>query len=403
MKILLLAVSFIFSTVCAFSQHNHFVYVQSDNKQPFYIRLNDKVYSSSASGYAIISKLQKGDYSLSIGFPKNEFPQQSISINVSGDAGYMLKNFGDKGWGLYNIQTMAVNMPSSGAAGNTGTVATSGNKDGFSNTLADVVKTPSIKEAIKDTPVTAKPEPVKEVALVTETHTPVVVKPAAVKMINSTKDNSGRSAVYVDNTSGDTINVFIPYDTKVNAPVATPVLQKETAKETIKEPVKETVKDDKKFLDIELVNPNTTVDTAKQAVTTVSEKVVAEEVKPSTTIIANPLPVSTPPATNSKPLTINSDCRSLANNDDFFKIRKKMAAEDKEDDMIAAAKKMFRSKCYSTEQVKNLSVLFLKDKDKYDFFDAAYPHIHDTQNFSALESQLTDPYYITRFKAMIRN
>ena len=80
-----------------------------------------------------------------------------------------------------------------------------------------------------------------------------------------------------------------------------------------------------------------------------------------------------------------------------------MAAEDNDEDMIVAAKKMFKSKCYSTEQVKNLSVLFLKDKGRYSFFDAAYPFIHDTQNFGRLESQLSDPYYVTRFKAMIRN
>jgi hypothetical protein len=403
MKILLLAASLIFSSVCAFSQHNHFVYVQSDNKQPFYVRLNDKVYSSSASGYAIISKLQKGDYVLSIGFPKNEFPLQSIGINVSGDAGYMLKNFGDKGWGLYNIQTMAVNMASSGTAGSVAATTTQPKDDGFSNTLSGVVKTPvQVATPAKDTPIVTPPAPVTEVKLVTEpVKTPVVEKNGGIKMLNSIKDNSGRSAVYIDNIAGanDTVRIFIPASTKVAVPV----------KEPVKEPLKEIVREDKKFLDIELVNPNAKVDSVKEVI---SEPVKTTVVTtPVTTPVAttNPQPVTTAPATttpvtvSSKPLSINSDCRSLANEDDFFKIRKKMAAEDKEDEMIAAAKKMFKSKCYSTEQVKNLSVLFLKDKDKYNFFDAAYPFIHDTQNFSSLEKQLSDPYYITRFKAMIRN
>ncbi|MCP9751916.1 DUF4476 domain-containing protein [Ferruginibacter sp. HRS2-29] len=395
MKILLLAVSLIFSSVCAFSQHNHFVYVQSDNKQPFYVRLNDKVYSSSASGYAIISKLQKGDYVLSVGFPKNEFPQQSISINVSGDAGYMLKNFGDKGWGLYNIQTMAVNMASGGTAGS-GTAATTQPKDdGFSNTLSGVVKTPvQVVTPAKDSQLTVQPTPVTEVKLVTEpVKTAVVENAGSIKMLNSTKDNSGRSAVYIDNIAGanDTVRIFIPAVTKAVIPV--------------KEPVKEVVKEDKKFLDIELVNPNAKVDSVKEVIAEpVKTTVVATTPAASNPQPANPQPVTVAPVTTpTKPLTINSDCRSLASDDDFFKIRKKMAAEDKEDDMIAAAKKMFKSKCYSTEQVKNLSVLFLKDKDKYNFFDAAYPFIHDTQNFSSLEKQLSDPYYITRFKAMIRN
>ena len=80
-----------------------------------------------------------------------------------------------------------------------------------------------------------------------------------------------------------------------------------------------------------------------------------------------------------------------------------MTAEKDEDGMVKAATRMFKQKCYSTEQVKNLSVLFLKDEGKYKLFDAAYPHIHDTQSFKQFESQLTDTYIITRFRAMIRN
>ena len=79
-----------------------------------------------------------------------------------------------------------------------------------------------------------------------------------------------------------------------------------------------------------------------------------------------------------------------------------MASETNADDMIKAAKKRFKSACYSTEQIKNLSVLFLKDETRYNFFDAAYPFVHDTQNFADLVTALSDEYYITRFKAMLR-
>ena len=39
------------------AQQFHFVYLQTDNKQPFYVRINEKLYSSSASGYVVIPKL----------------------------------------------------------------------------------------------------------------------------------------------------------------------------------------------------------------------------------------------------------------------------------------------------------------------------------------------------------
>jgi hypothetical protein len=80
-----------------------------------------------------------------------------------------------------------------------------------------------------------------------------------------------------------------------------------------------------------------------------------------------------------------------------------MVSQDSEDAMISIAQKFFKAKCYSTEQVKNLSVLFLKDEGKYKFFDLSYAFVSDSHNFYTLESQLKDTYYIARFKAMVRH
>ncbi len=71
--------------------------------------------------------------------------------------------------------------------------------------------------------------------------------------------------------------------------------------------------------------------------------------------------------------------------------------------MIKVAKKFFRSKCFTTDYIKNLSGLFLTDDGKYNFFDAAYPFVSDSGNFYMLEALLSDTYYINRFKAMIHH
>ncbi|MEI8059233.1 MAG: DUF4476 domain-containing protein, partial [Ferruginibacter sp.] len=93
------------------AQQNHYIYIQTENKQPFYVKLDKSVLSSTASGYLIIPKLLDGDYTLKIGFPKNEWAEQSINCIVnSKDGGYVLKNFGDKGWGLFNLQTLVLVM-----------------------------------------------------------------------------------------------------------------------------------------------------------------------------------------------------------------------------------------------------------------------------------------------------
>jgi hypothetical protein len=99
--------------------------------------------------------------------------------------------------------------------------------------------------------------------------------------------------------------------------------------------------------------------------------------------------------------TTNSDCKAFANNEDFLRLRKKMASENNDDQMIKIAKKYFHTKCFSIEQIKNLSFLFLSNEGKYRFFDVAYPFSSDSEQYKMLQSQLTDSYYINRFKAMI--
>ena len=78
-----------------------------------------------------------------------------------------------------------------------------------------------------------------------------------------------------------------------------------------------------------------------------------------------------------------------------------MAGESTNDGMIKIAKKFFRSQCFSTEQIKNLSFLFLNDEGKYQFFDSAYAFTSDSSQYLILQSQLKDTYYVNRFKAMI--
>ncbi|MDQ2862940.1 MAG: hypothetical protein M3R50_04675, partial [Bacteroidota bacterium] len=73
----LIAVIFLCTVAFAASaQQDHFIYLQTENTQPFYVKVNNKLISSSAMGYVIIPKLNDGDYTLHIGFPKNEFPEE---------------------------------------------------------------------------------------------------------------------------------------------------------------------------------------------------------------------------------------------------------------------------------------------------------------------------------------
>jgi hypothetical protein len=94
-------------------------------------------------------------------------------------------------------------------------------------------------------------------------------------------------------------------------------------------------------------------------------------------------------------------CQDIASDRDFLKLRRSMAAENNDERMVTHARKYFRAKCFSTEQVRNLSALFLTSAAKYQFFDAAFGHVTDAGSFAALGTEIKDEYYARRFKALI--
>jgi hypothetical protein len=368
------------------AQQNHFIYLQTANKQSFYIKLNKKLLSSSASGYLIIPKLQDGNYQLTIGFPKNEWPEQNVTCSVNKkDVGYLLKDFGEKGWGLFDFQTMEVVMSGIKATENK-TVASEEKKDIVSSSAnnGSPEKNPEDKPAIK--------EEIKPAVVAEKNAEALKTRSQITKWLNNTNAD-GMELGYIDwvNEHPDTIRVFIPAD-KSNETVKTEKNKEELVIEVPKKlPVQNS---DPKFIDIELHNPNSKIDTVlKQTIPLVNDEKKAAVVKT----------VEIPKENISKTVMINSDCKNFATEDDFLKLRKKMAAEDNEDDMVDVAKKLFKSRCFTTEQVKNLSFLFLKDAGKYKFFDVAYAFVSDSYNFSSLETQLTDTYFISRFKVMMRH
>jgi hypothetical protein len=433
MRAFLCAIVLLFFSNISQAQKYHFAYLQTDDKQTFYVRVNDKTYSSSAAGYLVIPKLTPGTYNLLVGFPKNQWPMQTITIEIGEkDLGYLLKNFGDKGWGLFNINTMNVVYASSGQPAAPVKIEESSGS-GFSDILADVVSTPSIKEKTREEPAkrTQVAEPaipvVKEtvdVAVKETSQVPALAsqvniaaekeektlpaKNNSVKRVSIVSDDHATVMIYhVQNGDAlDTVSVILPPKEETMAYVSVqdpspemtevPVEQKQITIELESKPSEPgnkprpdpVSKNEPRFIDMELNNPNDNSATGEKPTPKANPATEKENKEVS----------------NEKKslVMINSDCKKFADEGDFLKTRKKMAAEASPEDMIATARKLFQQKCYSVEQVKNLAVLFRTDEGKYKFFDTAYPYIHNTQQFSGLEAELDDEYYKTRFRAMIK-
>ena len=395
-----------------FSQRIYFMYLQTESEQPFFVKINEKIQSSTSSGYLILSRLKDSTYQFSVGFPGNQWPEQRFTININRkDHGYLLKYFEGKGWGLFDLQNLSVTMASVPNHGHS-TVAVE-NKDvsRFTDILSKAADDPTLKEKPvpvsldeKKTEVVVQPATKKEEAKPVvidvaeakkETGQPIVndkiekdvqtevkmpqkteVKPEekteevrteqpAYKLTTITKlfeksGEEGQSISFVDQDENnrDTIHILIP------SPKRQEVVKNETTQE-------------KRFLDI----------TTQPMEKTLPEK--KEEEKKTDQVAVKPL--------------MKNSCPGIATESDFFKLRKKMAGETSDYDMVDEARKVFKTKCFTVIQVKNLSSLFLTDLGKYMFFDAFYPYVSDPDNYPTLQAELKDTYYLNRFQAMLKN
>lgn len=399
-------------SITAKSQLNHFIYLQTDNQQPFYIKYNNRIISSSSTGYLILPKLKDGVIDFAVGFPKSNQTEQQFSYTIDkADKGFLLKDFSDKGWGLYDLQTSSIVYASAKAATQTtptGSTVTPAN-DPFSNMLSKVtqdstVKTVTVvkeaKPVVVDTPkpqktevvvnkpvkdtVVAKPE-VKSEKIVEQ---PVVTGPewaapskSAIKQVRKFESREGADFVFEVNESNgikDTVRLFIERDTLLN-PVS-PVL--------VDSPKAEIVK--------------------KDTVTAMQQPPVQQPVVKKEEVVEKKEPVTPPVVTEQvqkKETTSlpNSNCKDFATEDDLIKLRRRMASQRKDEQMVDEAKKAFRTKCFTTAQLRNISSLFLTDEGRYRLYDAALPFVTDYSNFKTLGETINDEYYKRRFTALLPN
>jgi Domain of unknown function (DUF4476) len=460
MNKLIICLLFSMITLVASSQKVYFVYLQSESGQPFFVRMNEKISSSTGSGYIILSKLRDSSYNFSIGFPQNKWAEQNFSLPVAAkDYGYLLKNFGEKGWGLFDLQTLAVRMAISGNTKSETTQKTdSKDVSAFTDILSKAADDPSLKEK----QVQPKVEEKK-------------IEPAIQEVA---KKNEPEAEVKSAETKKEDIKTVItePVVTKPAETITPPDVKKEQPKETVtikpleevekpivkKEELKMDVKDSLATKPVEIIRQPVVKEEIKNIQSEEYKKsVVTKRSESSTTegfslvffddnqngvkdtirlLIANPKPViaalkedakeekkfldipaDTVKKENSREVkkepvmdTVNSvsqpistssknNCPAIADGSDFQMLRKNMAAAENDDDMLNAASTFFKTKCFSVHQLKNLAALFLNDAGKYKFFDAAYTFVTDAENYPSLQSELKEEYYINRFKAMLRN
>jgi hypothetical protein len=302
----LLIVCFISAQVSAQLKVNHFIYIQSETKEPFYVMLNGSNHSSSPNGYLILAKLPSGTVNFTVGFARDKYPEQQFETAITNDdLGFSLRLNANKQWELFNLQDFT-------------TIITGQKAVNATNLPKANIKAPK--------PVTianTATKPIQTEAVITPA---TVTKPTSARVVklSSIVSETGLTEIYVD--KGDTVKIFIPNNATVKANAA-----------------------------------------------------------------AKELSTANNPDKNGKNCT-------FASNEDFINLRAKMAGFTDESDMLVAAAKAFKEKCFSVEQVKNLSYLLISEENKLDFLLFAQKTVYDASNFSSLQALLSKPALIMQFR-----
>ncbi len=399
---------FAFFNSCLFSQKVYFIYLQTDSEQPFFVKINEKTFGSSPSGYLILSKLKDSTYNLNIGFPQNKWKAEQFLINVkSKDRGFFLKNFGEKGWGLVDMETLAIQMPGESQGNDKVLNLSPGEVSSFTFVLSKAANDPSlltrpvfasenrnenqvnpqyaiIKEktvantnsvpAVTESPgilakenifpVSEKKDTVKKVASLTEPENvqgnsmdqlgnsavSTFYKRSSVQKKSESSTTEGLGIIYIDqyeNGQNDTIRIFI------SSPVS--YINKGSARPD----------GEKKF--IEFDEP-------------LNESKSSREKK-----------------------TSRNNCTLMVSDGDFQKLQKVMADQKTETSRIIKAKNNIGDKCFSIAQIKNLGSLFFNEATKFHFFEAMHPYSEDKINFAALlKGEFKDTYFVHRLNNLSR-
>ncbi|MBE7173572.1 MAG: DUF4476 domain-containing protein [Williamsia sp.] len=426
------------------AQQQYYLYLQSSTSQPFYARIQNGIYSSSENGYMIVPKLRDSTYDIFIRFARNLFPEQHFLVDMNKqDQGFELRNLGDKGWGLFNLQNGAMIQATLPAqkqeAENTG----ERKSDAFSQMLANVVNDSSILYTAAK-PVTppdrrkpATTEPPQQV--VTDTALAVTTTPPAEKKTDSAagqlvkrEEKKETPPEKKDSVPLPEKQVTITKPPVQEPPVTTPPKKQDAAEKPFITRISESKTEEgykavfieqyiysTDTVDVEIPLKEPAVSVSNQPVSQPPAVTQPQQKSPDTVTqrVSTPAPPASVDSATKKAspssadtttkkkaglVVTNSDCKNFASDSDVDKLRVKLLAENAIDDKLVVARKYFKTKCYSVKQIKGLTELFPSDESKYRFFDAAYPFVSDTENFLSLEELISNDYYKNRFRAMIR-
>jgi hypothetical protein len=146
LKLYLLSFCLLLFSFAVQAQNFHFIYIQPENKTPFYIKIDGQTIPSSSSGYIIIPRLTQDSYKIYIGFPQSKLSELTVTFVLNDkDAGYVLKKDVDETWYIIDLLSKKT-LPIERQLQSGKDVVTMIDGDEFARVLSEVVNDSSIRK-----------------------------------------------------------------------------------------------------------------------------------------------------------------------------------------------------------------------------------------------------------------
>lgn len=349
----------------SFITAQHYIFIEAEGQQPFYLKRGGETFSSTGTGFIILSKIDQKEIDFIIGFPNRLYPEVSFKVDaLHQDRGFALKMIDGKAWVL--VDRLSSVVIAGGLVDKKQTTSEiSKSSTGFAELLADATGDKTLLERV--TTNSAPVEKNNSVNTKTKTNS-VVSKTQSVPKQANKSNNKGIVRSYIQ--SDDSMLLRIVYFDKG-------------------------VKDswDTIVIDIEKKLSGTLSDSSLKSdgmpafapsITSISDLATLDSAKQKETTSVS--------VGCSNPIALPKDLKDL---------QRKMAKATSFEAQLDLATKAFNEKCFTTKQVKELGTFFWEEQNKLTFFGRLRKYVADPSLYGELEQSFLQEGSKKAFREML--
>jgi hypothetical protein len=362
----------------------HYIFIEADGQQPFYLKQGNAMVSSSAAGFLILPKITASEMEFSIGFPKNIYPEVSFYINgTDRDRGFQLKLMEGQGWSLFDRTSLEVIKGESPKAALIEMQLPKKEEGSFAKLLATATDDKSLleKKTKKDSAEMTSPG-----ISITKAGLAVDATKSGVKDSLSKKDKVIAAPIFINAQMEDADVKRLVYVEKTIKGTADTISveidkKRDAATEPVAKPQDSTL----------AARPQKVIAPVAVQVDTMTQVLKSKEQDNSSK--------ATTQVSKTSPIIVCD--RPIADYKDVRTLQKKLLGIASDEEQRNYAVKAFGQKCFNTKQALEIGWFFLDEASRLQLFKALKPLISDKASFGNLEVSFLKEENITAFRALV--